>query len=189
MYPASGWSSLGSGPSWKSARLRSHYRTGLSGPFGSPVLAGAGKTDPPSRLVLSQTSAGRERVTSLRVPHLGLDDQTDWAAASSVFLASKFRPQARTLQAMRASLLASAIASTLRCSRFLAASIQALSPWRCQLLGLISTTPRRLNEQDAQVAIATLRYLAEDCAVPGRDLSQDQPEPCGKVAAFGEGLA
>ena len=24
MYPASGWSSLGSGPSWKSARLRSH---------------------------------------------------------------------------------------------------------------------------------------------------------------------
>jgi hypothetical protein len=34
----------------------------------------------------------------------------------------------RTAQAMRASLLASAIASTLRCSRFLAASIQGLSP-------------------------------------------------------------
>src|SRR5215472_19235058 len=47
-----------SGPSWKSARLRSHYRTDLSGPFGSPVLAGAGKTDPPSLLILSQTSAG-----------------------------------------------------------------------------------------------------------------------------------
>src|SRR5271167_3939656 len=55
-------------------------------------------------------------------------------------LASKLRPRARTLQAMRASLLASAIASTLRCSRFLAASIQGLSPWRSQLLGLISTT-------------------------------------------------
>jgi hypothetical protein len=29
-----------------------------TGPFGSPVFAGAGKTDPPSRLILSQTSAG-----------------------------------------------------------------------------------------------------------------------------------
>jgi hypothetical protein len=29
------------------------------GPFGSPVFACAGKTDPPSRLILSQTSAGK----------------------------------------------------------------------------------------------------------------------------------
>jgi predicted metal-binding protein len=29
------------------------------GPFGSPGFAGAGKTDPPSRLILSQTSAGK----------------------------------------------------------------------------------------------------------------------------------
>src|SRR4029453_10834613 len=29
-----------------------------NGPFGSPVLACAGKTDPPSRLILSQTAAG-----------------------------------------------------------------------------------------------------------------------------------
>ena len=29
-----------------------------NGPFGSPVFACAGKTDPPSRLILSQTSAG-----------------------------------------------------------------------------------------------------------------------------------
>src|SRR5262249_3073504 len=54
------WSSMGSWPSWRTARLRSHYRTGLSGPFGSPVFASAGKTDTPSRLVLSQTSAGRD---------------------------------------------------------------------------------------------------------------------------------
>ena len=47
-----------------------------------------------------------------------------------VFLAihSKLRSLLRTAQAMRASLLASAIANTLRCSRFLAASIHALSP-------------------------------------------------------------
>src|SRR5271167_1699712 len=29
-----------------------------TGPFGSPVFASAGKTEPPSRLILSQTSAG-----------------------------------------------------------------------------------------------------------------------------------
>src|SRR5262245_44270744 len=48
MYPAFGWSAC-SRPSWISARVRSHYRTGLRGPFGSPVFARAGKTDPPSR--------------------------------------------------------------------------------------------------------------------------------------------
>ena len=32
---------------------------GLNGPFGSPVFACAGKTEPPCRLILSQTSAGR----------------------------------------------------------------------------------------------------------------------------------
>ena len=47
----------GSRPSWISARVRSRYRTGLNGPFGSPVFACAGKTDPPFRLILSQTSA------------------------------------------------------------------------------------------------------------------------------------
>src|SRR5262249_48555400 len=49
MYPAFGWSLLCSGPSWVSARVRSHYRKGLKGPFGSPVFACTGKTDPPSR--------------------------------------------------------------------------------------------------------------------------------------------
>src|SRR5882757_9968087 len=31
--------------------MRSHWRTGLNGPFGSPVFACAGKTDPPSLLI------------------------------------------------------------------------------------------------------------------------------------------
>ena len=35
--------------------------------------------------------------------------------------------------------------------------------------------PCRLHEQDAQVAIAPLRYFAEDRAVPGRDLPRNQP--------------
>src|SRR5882672_371966 len=142
MYPVSDWSSLCSGPSWISARARSHYRTGVNEPFGSPVFARAGKTDPPSLRILSQTSAG-EGVWGHHViacPFNAFSDQADWAAASLNLLASKERPCARTLQAIRASLLASAIARTLRCSRFLAASIQDLSPWRSQLFGLISTT-------------------------------------------------
>jgi hypothetical protein len=56
-------------PSWKSARLRSHYRTDLSGPFGSPVLAGAGKTDPPSRLI-SRRPRREAGTMSTRAPHL-----------------------------------------------------------------------------------------------------------------------
>ena len=35
--------------------------------------------------------------------------------------------------------------------------------------------PCRLHEQDAQVAVAALRYFAEDGAVPGRDLPRNQP--------------
>src|SRR3954454_9430099 len=35
--------------------------------------------------------------------------------------------------------------------------------------------PCCLHEQDAQVAIAALRYLAEDRAVPGRDLPRNEP--------------
>src|SRR6476660_6675687 len=34
-----------------------------NGPFGSPVFACAGKTDPPSRLILSQTLAGKGLVS------------------------------------------------------------------------------------------------------------------------------
>src|ERR1700739_1814669 len=150
------------------------------GPFGSPGFACAGKTEPPSRLILSQTSAGNvDRVTSSLAPHIaqflcasqgpflrpgpqyvdrvarrggqgrpsrwacGLlprwpaapcarrarrEDQAGRTPASSVLVSSKARPLASTAQAMRASLLARAIASTLWCNRLLAASIQDLSP-------------------------------------------------------------
>src|SRR5215470_13656488 len=42
------------------------------GPFGSPVFACAGKTDPPSRLILSQTSAGKVSITSSSAPCFAL---------------------------------------------------------------------------------------------------------------------
>src|SRR5262245_58709419 len=152
-----------------------------TGPFGSPVFARAGKTDPPSRLILSQTSAGKGccyvidsssfRTVPLFVPDgcsfvpacacrraarkgssrlavaLALplapalpghaltgpstarrEDQAGRDAIASLLTHSKARPLLRTAQAMRASLLASAIASTLWCNRFLAASIQDLRP-------------------------------------------------------------
>src|SRR6202040_105725 len=57
-----------------------------------------------------------------------------------VLMHSNLRSLLRTAQAMRASLLASAIASTLWCRRFLAASIQDLSPYRSQFFNLTSTT-------------------------------------------------
>ena len=41
----------------------------LDGPFGSPVFTGAGKTEPPSRLILSQTSAGKS-LRELRLARL-----------------------------------------------------------------------------------------------------------------------
>src|ERR1700693_101304 len=44
-----------------------------SGPFGSPVFACAGKTEPPSRLILSQTSVGKGyRATSSRAPYFSV---------------------------------------------------------------------------------------------------------------------
>src|SRR6185369_17310259 len=95
----------------------------------------------------------------LRSDLLALDDQAGWAVTSSILHASKLRPRARTLQAMRASLLASAIASTLRCSRFLAASIQGLSPWRSQLMGLISTTQAACTNRTRRYRLPRLDIL------------------------------
>src|ERR1700757_3076337 len=61
-------------------------------------------------------------------PRARREDHAGRDAIASVLTNSKARPLLRTAHAMRASLLASAMASTLWCSRFLAASIQDLSP-------------------------------------------------------------
>jgi hypothetical protein len=82
----------------------------------------------PGRPILHLVSSSRRPRRVCGARHLAFGDQAGWVLASLIVLASKFRPWARTLQAIRASLLASAIASTLWCSRFLAASIQGLSP-------------------------------------------------------------
>ena len=56
MYPASDWSALGHHGYQRACDLITGQAS--NGPFGSPVFVRAGKTDPPSRLILSQTSAG-----------------------------------------------------------------------------------------------------------------------------------
>src|ERR1035437_6925747 len=66
-----------------------------SGPFGSSVFACAGKTEPPSRFILSQTSAGRGLsgyIISRSLffgAHLVLDNQAAWAVPLVFVLASK----------------------------------------------------------------------------------------------------
>jgi hypothetical protein len=103
MYPAFGWS-VASWPSWISARVRSHYGTG-----------------PNQARWATSVRTRREDRTSISSHPLA-------EAGAMAGVASNVRPRAKTLQAIRASLLASAIARSTRCSRFLAASIQALSP-------------------------------------------------------------
>src|SRR4029450_11148236 len=46
--------------------------------------------------------------------------------------------------------------------------------------------PRRLHEQNPQIAIATSGYLAEDSTVTGRDLFGNEPQPGGKGATLGD---
>src|SRR5262245_39925536 len=49
--------------------------------------------------------------------------------------------------------------------------------------------PGRLDEEGPQVAVAALRYRAEDGAVARRHLPWDQPEPGGEVTPLGESIA
>src|ERR671935_2982946 len=49
--------------------------------------------------------------------------------------------------------------------------------------------PGRLDEQGAQIAIASFRYAAEDCSVSGRDLFRYQPKPGAEIAAFRERIS
>src|SRR5262245_63308299 len=63
---------------------------------------------------------------------------------------------------MRASLLASAIASTLWCDLFLAASIQALSPYRSQSLILTSTTQAACTNRGQALVLDFAREFLPD---------------------------
>ena len=55
-----------------------------------------------------------------------------------------------------------------------------LEPIALPALWFDQNDPRRLDEQDTQVAIATFRYLAKDRAVSRRDLLGDEPSQAAK---------
>jgi hypothetical protein len=95
------------------------------GPQSVDRVARRGGQGRPSRWLAAGSGVARLRLD--RAEH-GARTQASRTPASSVLVSSKARPLASTAQAMRASLLASAIASTLWCNRLLAASIQDLSP-------------------------------------------------------------
>src|SRR5580704_13893392 len=83
---------------------------------------------------------------------------------------------------MRASLLASAIANMLRCSRSLLGP-GPQPPHRCARPPLENDV-RGLHEQCSQVLVAALGDLAQDCAIPRRLLLRHEPQPSAKVAAL-----
>ena len=56
-------------------------------------------------------------------------------------------------------------------------------------LGFDQHDPGRLHEQDAQVAIAALGYLAQDGAVPGRCLLGNEAESGAEVTSLREHFA
>src|SRR5215469_7067682 len=176
-----------SGPSWKSARLRSHYRTDLSGPFGSPVLARAGKTDPPSLFILSQTSAGNPVASA-------------WAASCAERssrqggrLGNHGRREAAAMGENAPSDACQLVGK--RDRQYIAVQPPlgrldpGFEPVALPVLRPDQDNPGGLNEQNAQVAIAALRYLAEDRAASRRELLGDQTQPSGEVAALGERIS
>jgi hypothetical protein len=69
MYPASRWSCCAPGHHGYQRACVLITGQASSGPFGSPGFARAGKTGPPFRLILSQTSAGNCGATSSRAPY------------------------------------------------------------------------------------------------------------------------
>src|SRR6516165_5429013 len=180
MYPASGWSSLGSGPPWNLARVRSHYRTGLSGPFGSPVFASAGKTDPPSPLILSQTSAG----------NLGTSGWAPSCAERSGRLNNLSRREATAMgenaPCDARQLVGKRDRQHVTVQPPLGRLDPRFKPVALPVLRSDQDDPGGLNEEDAQVAIAALGYLAKDRAVSRRELFGDKTQPGCEVAAVGE---
>src|SRR5215469_4763434 len=187
MYPASGWSSLGSGPPWNLARVRSHYRTGLNGPSGSPVFASAGKTDPPSLLILSQTSAGNLG-TSAWAPSCG-DRSSRQGGGFSNLARREDAAMGENAPCDARQLVGKRDRQDVAVQPPLGRLDPGFEPVALPVLRPDQDNPGGLNEEGAQVAIAALRYLAKDRAVSRRELFGDKTQPGGEVAALGERIS
>jgi len=117
-----------------------------TGPFGSPVFACAGR---PNLHLVSSSRRPRQvsridQATSSRAPHLSMLISR-WTISSlggcvSIRPCLEVPAAGQNAPSDAGELVGERNRQHVGCSRFLAASIQGLSPWRSQLLGLISTT-------------------------------------------------
>ena len=144
-------------------------------PFGSPVLACAGKTDPPSRLILSQTSAGMshrlamsspaprfawfcDRRRRMRINRLG--SGLDLPNLESSTPSENTPGDASQLvgERDRKDIAVQSLPGGLD---------PGFEPVALPALRLDQHDPCGLNEQNPQIAIAALGYLAKNGEVPG----------------------
>src|SRR6267142_4063320 len=159
------------------------------------MFACAGKTEPPSRLILSQTSAGKSHhlATSSRAPHfpgsvaVGVEWESSGLVRCLIHLPRLEGPatgqdapgDAREFvgKGYRQHVVMQPLPGRLD---------PGLEPVALPDLRLDQHDPRRLHEQNPQVTIATPGYLAEDGTVAGRYLFWNEPQPGGKVATLRE---
>src|SRR3954469_21577996 len=165
MYPAFDWSA-GSGPSWISARVRSHYRTGLNWAIRvtSVRMRREDRTSISSHPLADLGGAGnsitRERLRgSLKLVRLEGSTMSKNAPRDARELVGKGDSEHVAMQPLLCGLDPRPEPVAFPSGRF----------------HFYKNDPCCLHEQDAQVAIAPLRYFAEDGAVPGRDLPRNQP--------------
>ena len=136
-----------------------------SRPFGSPVFACAGKTEPPFRLVLSQTSADNKLAKwSRHLKPVRLEGATasQHTPGDTRELVGKCDSKDVAMQSLPGCIQPSLESMTIPALRF------------------DQHHPRGLHEQNTEVAVAPLRYLAEDSAVARGDLFGTRPSQAAK---------
>ncbi len=181
------------------ARGRSHYRTGLEGPSGSPVFARAGKTG----LHLVVTSR-RPRGQTSSLPALSRPaprGPPDRSLASTVLSTARGLKRLRCNKDLFSRHFESALLGEQLPKRYAPACWQARSPARCGEAAfcglepgfepvtfpahrLDENDPGRLHERDPQIAISPLRDLAQDGAISCRDLLWHEPSQAAKSRPF-----
>src|SRR5712671_5168823 len=176
MYPAFDWS-ICSGPSWISARVRSHYRTGLDW----TIWVTSVRTRSEDRSSISSgplADLGWKLLIGLRHRLLLI--------SRSSFVRAKGRSFVQHRPGDAGKLVGERDRQHVVVQPPLGGFDPGFEPITFPVLYPDQHNPCRLHKQNAQVAIAAPRDFAEDRAVSRRDLLGHQSEPGAEVAAFGE---
>jgi hypothetical protein len=143
-----------------------------TGPLGSPVFACAGKIVLPSRLISRRP---RQEVLSFSRrngwPYLESSTTSQHSPGDACELVGERDGEHVAVQPLLGRL------------------DPALEPMTLPALRFDQHHPGGLHEQNAQIAVTALRYLAEYGAVAGRDLLRYETQPGGEVATFRERVA